>query len=271
MRRLSSFAVKVVEFALELAVVVEARGIDGGFGDGAAGFAGVACSRESGSFARFAGCPRKSRRVGLALAHSWTSRSPGMSMRSQPPGMTNIDRVVVVWRPRLSSFADFAGGLAESWPRRRLTRVDLPTPEEPMRAAVSPAAMNRLSWLESVAGGGADGENGYGGGQLERRCRICVQVEVQSVGEVGFIEQDYWARAALLRDDEIALDAALVEVAIEAADDKEGVDVGGEDLFLNVTSRAVCGTGGFCVRRRWSMMAGPGRSETQSPTAGQIR
>jgi len=41
------FAVEVVELALELAVVVEASGVDCGLGDGAAGFAGVATVAEA--------------------------------------------------------------------------------------------------------------------------------------------------------------------------------------------------------------------------------
>src|ERR1017187_3952147 len=36
------------------------------------------------------------------VAQSWTSRRPGKSISSQPPGMTNNWRLVVVWRPRLS-------------------------------------------------------------------------------------------------------------------------------------------------------------------------
>ena len=55
---------------------------------------------------------------------------------------------------------------------------------------------------------------------------------MERVGEICFIKQDQWARAALLRDDEISFNATLVEIAIKAADDKQDVDVGGEDLLL---------------------------------------
>ena len=44
---LVEFAVEVVEFALELAVVFEVRGVDGGVGQGAAGFAGVGAVAEA--------------------------------------------------------------------------------------------------------------------------------------------------------------------------------------------------------------------------------
>jgi len=41
----------------------------------------------------------------------------------------------------------------------------------------------------------------------------------------------------MLGDDQVAFNATLVEVAIEAADDEQDVDVGGEDLLLNRFAR----------------------------------
>jgi len=83
-----------------------------------------------------------------------------------------------------------------------------------------------------MAGDGADRNDWYSGraGETVQDLR---NVDVKRVGEICFIKQDQWTRAALLRDDQIAFDASLVEIAIEAADDKQDVDVGSEDLFLN--------------------------------------
>ena len=92
--------------------------------------------------------------------------------------------------------------------------------------------------FDPEAAGGADGEDKGSGGGGEA-LKDLVQIEVVGGGEVGFVEEDDGAGAALLRDDEVALDAALVEIAIEAADDEEDVDVDGEDLLSE------CGAGLF--------------------------
>ena len=74
-------------------------------------------------------------------------------------------------------------------------------------------------------------------------------------------------------DQQIALDAARVEVAVEAGDEKHDVDVGGDDLFLGgiaggapreAAARAAAPRG--CARRRRRR---GGSSATQSPTAGK--
>jgi hypothetical protein len=68
---------------------------------------------------------------------------------------------------------------------------------------------------------------------MVRRCRIWSRSRWREGGEVGFVEENNGTCTALLGEDEKALDAALIEVAIEAADDEENVDVGGEYLLLH--------------------------------------
>ena len=48
-------------------------------------------------------------------------------------------------------------------------------------------------------------------------------------------------------DDEIALYAALVEIAIEAADDEEYVDISGEYLLLDGFAGLLAGQEGFAI------------------------
>ncbi len=50
--------------------------------------------------------------------------------------------------------------------------------------------------------------------------------------EVGLVQDDNRRGATLPRHDEVALDPPRVEIAVEAADQKHDVDVGGDDLFL---------------------------------------
>src|SRR5579872_1453589 len=50
--------------------------------------------------------------------------------------------------------------------------------------------------------------------------------------EIGFVEQDGGLGAALAREDQIAFQAAQVEIAIESADDEYQVEVGGDHLLL---------------------------------------
>ena len=98
--------------------------------------------------------------------------------------------------------------------------------------------------FDSEADGGADGKDRGSGGGGEA-LQDLIEIEVEGGGEVGFVEENDGAGAALLGDDEVALDAALVEVAIEAADDEEDVDVGGEDLLFDCGAGLLAGEKGF--------------------------
>jgi hypothetical protein len=55
--------------------------------------------------------------------------------------------------------------------------------------------------------------------------------------EIGLIEQDDRARAALMREDEVAFQTARVVVTIEPADDEEQVHVCGKDLLAEALAR----------------------------------
>jgi hypothetical protein len=52
--------------------------------------------------------------------------------------------------------------------------------------------------------------------------------------QVGLVEDDDRLHAALPRDRQIALDAAEVELGVEGGQEKNGVDVGGDHLFVAV-------------------------------------
>ena len=60
-----------------------------------------------------------------------------------------------------------------------------------------------------------------------------VDGDLRIVHEIRLVEHDHGRRAALPCDDEIAFEAARIEVVIEAADEEDSVDVGGDDLLLS--------------------------------------
>ena len=59
-----------------------------------------------------------------------------------------------------------------------------------------------------------------------------VDVSRRIVDEVRLVQHDDRRGAALPRDDQVALDPPRIEIAVEAADEKHDVDVGGDDLFF---------------------------------------
>ena len=73
---------------------------------------------------------------------------------------------------------------------------------------------------------------------------------VEVVGHVGLVEHDHGRRAAGPRDREVALEAAEVEVAVEARHDERDVDVGGEDLLAGAGCRPASGVAGVPAERR---------------------
>ena len=88
--------------------------------------------------------------------------------------------------------------------------------------------------VESVIGDGADGNDGGSGTEKLGAGDDGFEVEGKLGGKVGFVEQDDGARAAFRGHDQIALDAAGVVVAIEAADDEQDVNVCGKDLLADL-------------------------------------
>ncbi len=74
-----------------------------------------------------------------ADSQSCSSRIPGVSRTSPPPGSSTSWRCVVVWRPSPSS-SRIVCVASSSSPASVFTSVDLPTPEEPSSAIVRPGA-----------------------------------------------------------------------------------------------------------------------------------
>ena len=78
--------------------------------------------------------------------------------------------------------------------------------------------------------------------------------------QVRLVQHDHRRGAALPGDDEIALEAPRIEVVIETADEKHGVDVGSDDLFFG-------GIAGRAPREP----AGPGQHGLDAGVAGLCR
>ena len=110
---------------------------------------------------------------------------PGVSTRSAPPGSSNSSRWVVVCRPRESESRTSAVRWRSS-PSRALTRVDLPTPDEPRIAAVVPGrrCASRSSRPAPVQRRDGDHRDARGD-RVDRD-----QPSVTSSVEVGLVEHD---------------------------------------------------------------------------------
>jgi len=223
-------SVEVIEFALELAVVIEALGVDGGFGDGAAGLAGVGAITKTAALGDVldvleadVGVVGHGPELDFAKA-GHVDEEPAARHDKHGAGGGSVAAAIIV-------FADFGGGLTESAEKM----VDeggfahSGGADEGCCFALCHGVVYRLN---SVTGCGTDGEDGYAGCHDEAMQDL-VEIEMEGGGEVGFVEKDNGTCTALLGEDEKALDAALIEVAIEAADDEENVDVGGEYLLLH--------------------------------------
>jgi hypothetical protein len=59
--------------------------------------------------------------------------------------------------------------------------------------------------------------------------------------EIGFVQEDDGTRAALMRQYEIAFEAAGVVVAVESTDDEQEVHVRGEDLLAQALAWLLAG------------------------------
>ncbi len=121
-----------------------------------------------------------------------------------------------------------------------LIRVDLPTPEEPIRTYVSAGRSRAAQGLEPRLVKGRHGQDlgaGQrfpdpidGGGGLGQKIRL--------------VEQDDRLRPALADHDHLPLQAADVEVEVQPLDQDDDVDVGGQDLLFRPPSRGMAGQAG---------------------------
>jgi len=64
-----------------------------------------------------------------------------------------------------------------------------------------------------------------------------VHVLIKMFGHIGLVQDDDRVGAALVGQEQIALQAARVVVAVETHHEEDGVDVGGDDLFLGQLAR----------------------------------
>ena len=94
-------------------------------------------SRGTGTPAASSSISEKTCPTPASASQSPTPRSPGVSIRTPPPGRTSRLRVVVVCRP-LPSTSRVACTSMTSAPSRALARVDLPAPDWPSSTAVPP-------------------------------------------------------------------------------------------------------------------------------------
>ena len=166
-----------------------------------------------------------------------SERIPGVSMSSAPPGSRTSSRWVVVWRPAGVVLADRAGAL----PLGAQQGVDERGLADARRAEHDRGAARR----EVVGGERRDavaGERGHRADIDARRDGLGGDPLALGVrGDVGLVEQDDRGRAAAPGHREVALEAAEVEVAVEARDDERHVDVRGEDLLAGEGGTVVAG------------------------------
>ena len=152
---------------------------------------------------------------------------PGVSSSQPPRGRRCISRTVVVCRP-VSSPARIAWVAMLSDPRRLLTSVDLPTPEEPSSATVSPLphqAARRATLAGSPAVDGFDEQARLDGARSGGE-PVC------GVGQVGLGEDNHGMDVHLPCQDEIAFQPRNAEIQIARGDDEQRIDVCGDHLRL---------------------------------------
>jgi hypothetical protein len=91
--------------------------------------------------------------------------------------------------------------------------------------------------VQAVVTLGAQSQHLHAGAQTRGPGHHIGQVQAKFFGQVGLVQQHHRPRAAFPRHDQVALDAPLVVVAVEAADDEEHIDVGGQHLLANLALR----------------------------------
>ena len=187
-----------------------------------------ACSRRSGSPRRAPRRPRTSRRAPAEpTSQSCSSRRPGVSITSPPPGRTSSWRCVVVWRPSSSSARVSLrrhGLLAEpAVDERRL--ADAGRAEQDGRGAGPDAGAQCVAALA--------GDRGHDVHGHAERDRLDLRDERPRIVEpVGLRQHDLGRGAALPERDEIALDAPRLEIRAERRDRERDVDVRCERLRI---------------------------------------
>ena len=158
-------------------------------------------------------------------SHSCSSRSPGVSITTPPPGSTISSRCVVVCRPSSSSTrVSFVGHqLVADEPVHERGLADAARAEQHGRLPGSMRARSASHAAPVECADDVDGDADRDGFDLGDHLRRVLEA-------VGLRQHDLRRRAALPDRDEIPLDPARVEIRAERADDERDVDVGGERL-----------------------------------------
>ena len=165
-------------------------------------------------------------------SQSCSSRSPGVSTTSPPPGSRTSWRCRVVCRPS-PSCSRIVCVASSSSPASVFTSVDLPTPDEPSSAIVRPGSEVGADQVEAVAGQARDRVDRHA-----ERDRLDLEHLQRMVGvEIALRQHDHRLGAALPRHRHVPLQAAEVEVLVQRHDQEDGVDVGGEHLLLRGVQR----------------------------------
>ena len=227
-------------------------------------------SRRTGSRSRARRCRRTSRRARRRRRPGRARASPACRGRARAPGS---GRGAGGWscggrgrRPRGSPAV--ASTIS---PASALTSVDLPTPDEPMRAVVRPSASRSARVLEAEPGRGADRVDR---GRRRRSARSRRPNPSTSSARSALFRTTIGSGARAPGEREVALEPPGVQVVVERGDDEQEVDVGGQDL-LGRADRSAGARRTTAVRRgsrpwtsRWS--GSPvAWSATQSPTTGK--
>ena len=210
--------------AQHLLEVVQAVGIDA-VAHGAARLVLVRTVAKAAARRRASRRRQSSRAARRSSASGRSVLRPGVSMMQPPPGSRCSERAVVVCMPRPS----FTRTPPVSWtaaPSKVLVSVDLPAPDEPRTTSVSPkpvemrehrgALRGRWHRLRRPRGRRADD------GAAARAARRAAPDRAPR-GRPWSARPE--ADAARRHERQVALEAAQVEVVVEAHDDERAVDV----------------------------------------------
>ena len=196
------------------------------------------------------------------VSHSCISRMPGVSIRMPWPGSMTSCRLVLVCRPRLSEIANVAGRqqvVADQAVDDRAT-----SPRRTIRGAhrfgrARGASRNGSSDAGLVAGHGVDRDSGRDAAAPRRRRR-----PGSSTRSALFSTMTGVAPLSA-GDEQVALDAPRVEVAVEPGDEEHDVDVGGDDLLLGAVA------GGAAREAARPRQHRPDPRDTRRPAAARRR
>ena len=116
-------------------------------------------------------------------------------------------------------------------------RLDLPTPEVPMKATVSPGLISAASFFMPRPGERANGQHQ----RIARHLSGFGKLGLEVVAQINLVENDHRTRAAFATHDQHAFQSRGVERRVGGGDEKNGFDVRGEDLRGGVAAAGLAG------------------------------